>query len=79
MGYFISALPIDHVITVGHYADYIGKGVSLIHNTGKSIVNCNSVDEILNVLDKLELGKSAITAQGIGQVGLRRIIKHLEN
>ena len=79
MGYFISALPIDHVITVGNYADYIGKGVSLIHNTGKSIVNCNSVDEILKALDKIDLGKSAITAQGIGQVGLRRIIKHLEN
>ncbi len=79
MGYFISALPIDHVITVGYYADYIGKGVSLIHNTGKSIVNCNSVDEILKALDKIDLGKSAITAQGIGQVGLRRIIKHLED
>jgi len=79
MGYFISALPIDHVITVGNYADYIGKGVALIQNTGKSIVNCNSVDEILDALDKLELGKSAITAQGIGQVGLRRIIKHLDN
>lgn len=79
MGYFISALPIDHVITVGHYADFIGKGVSLIHNTGKSIVNCKSVDDILKSLDKLDLGKSAITAQGIGQVGLRRILKHLEN
>lgn len=79
MGYFISALPIDYVITVGHYADYIGKGVSLIHNTGKSIVNCNSVDDILKALDKIDLGKSAITVQGIGRVGLRRIIKHLEN
>ena len=79
MGYFISALPIDCVITVGHYADYIGKGVSLIHNTGKSIVNCNSVDDILKALDKIDLGKSAITVQGIGRVGLRRIIKHLEN
>ena len=79
MGYFISALPIDHVITVGHYADYIGKGVSLIQNTGKSIVNCNSVNDILKTLDKLNLGKSAITVQGIGQVGLRRINKHLEN
>jgi UDP-N-acetylmuramoyl-tripeptide--D-alanyl-D-alanine ligase len=79
MGYFISALPIDHVITVGHYADYIGKGVSLIHNTGKSIVNCKSVDEILNALDGLNLNNSAITVQGIGQVGLRRIIKYLEN
>jgi len=79
MGYFISALPIDHVITVGHYAEYIGKGVSLIQNTGKSIVNCNSVDDILKALDKIDLGKSAITVQGIGQVGLRRINKHLEN
>ena len=79
MGYFISALPIDHVITVGNYADYIGQGVSLIQDTGKTNVNCNSVDEILKSLDSLDLCNSAITVQGIGQVGLRRIIKHLEN
>lgn len=78
MGYFISALPIDNVITVGHYADYIGKGVSLIHNTGKSIVNCNNVDDIIKSLDSLKLDKSAITVQGIGQVGLKRIVKHFE-
>jgi UDP-N-acetylmuramoyl-tripeptide--D-alanyl-D-alanine ligase len=77
MGYFISALPIDHVITVGHYAALIGKGVSLIQNTGKTVVNCNSVDDILNALDKLKFDKAAVTAQGIGQVGLRRILKHL--
>lgn len=77
MGYFVSALPIDHVITVGHYADLVGKGVSLIQNTGKTVVNCNSVDDILNALDRLKLNKAAITVQGIGQVGLRRILKHL--
>jgi len=78
MGYFISALPIDCVITVGHYAKYIGQGVSLIRNKDKVIVNCNCVDEILEALDKLEFVKPAITAQGIGQVGVRRIIKHIE-
>ncbi len=78
MGYFISALPIDHVITVGHYAKYIGKGVSLIQNTGKTVSNCNSVNDILKTLDKLKIKKSAITVQGIGQVGLRRIVKHME-
>ncbi|MFC2088020.1 Mur ligase family protein [Calditrichota bacterium] len=77
MGYFISALPIDHVITVGHYAEYIGKGVSLIQNKGKTIASCSSVNDILNALDNLNLSKAAITVQGIGQVGLRRILKHL--
>ncbi len=79
MGYFISALPIDHLITVGHYAQYIGKGVSLIQNTEKKIVNCNSVDDILKALDNINMQTAAITVQGIGKVGLRRILKYFGN
>jgi len=78
MGYFLSALPIDSFITVGHYAEFIGKGISLIKSKDKKVITCSSVDDILKTLDNLITKKSVITVQGIGQVGLRRILKYLE-
>jgi len=78
MGYFLSALPIDCFITVGHYAGFIGKGISLIKSKDKKVIACTSVDDILKTLDDIITKKSVITVQGIGQVGLRRILKFLE-
>jgi UDP-N-acetylmuramoyl-tripeptide--D-alanyl-D-alanine ligase len=77
MGYFLSALPIDCVIPVGYYAQYIGKGMSLIHNKDKEVIPCNTADQILSVLDKILSKTSVISIQGIGQVALRRILNHL--
>ena len=78
MGYFLSALPIDCLITVGNYAEYIGKGVSLIHRKNKIVHNCNSIDEILKTLDSvLTSSKAVITIQGVGQVALKRILNYL--
>ncbi len=79
MGYFLSALPINYFITVGHYAEYIGKGISLIRNKEKTVITCKSVNDILKTLDTIITKKAVITVQGIGQVGLRRLIKFLEN
>ncbi len=78
MGYFLSALPIDCFITVGPYAEFIGKGISLIQHKEKLVVTCNNIDEILKSLDKVITKKAVITVQGIGQVALRRLIKYLE-
>ncbi|MEE9118315.1 MAG: Mur ligase family protein [Calditrichia bacterium] len=77
MGYFLSALPIDCLITVGNYAEYIGRGVSLIKSKEKMVFTCNSINEILKTLDTVLTDKAAITVQGIGQVALRRILKYL--
>jgi len=77
MGYFLSALPIDCLITVGNYAEYIGRGVSLINNKEKMVFTCNSINDILKTLDTVLTDKAAITVQGIGQVALRRILKYL--
>jgi UDP-N-acetylmuramoyl-tripeptide--D-alanyl-D-alanine ligase len=77
MGYFLSALPIDCLITVGNYAEYIGRGFSLIRNKEKSVFNCNSIDQILSTLDQVLTNKAAITVQGIGQVAQRRILNYL--
>jgi UDP-N-acetylmuramoyl-tripeptide--D-alanyl-D-alanine ligase len=78
MGYFLSALPIDCLITVGNYAEYIGRGVSLIKSKEKMVHTCNSINQILKTLDSVLTDKAAITVQGIGQVALRRILKYLE-
>jgi UDP-N-acetylmuramoyl-tripeptide--D-alanyl-D-alanine ligase len=78
MGYFLSALPIDYFITVGHYAEFIGKGISLIQSKEKMVISCTSVDDILNTLEQIITKKSVITVQGIGQVGLRRLLNYLE-
>ena len=78
MGYFLSALPIDCFITVGPYAEFIGKGVSLIQHKEKLVVTCNNIDEILKSLDTVITKKAVITVQGIGQVALRRLIRYLE-
>jgi len=78
MGYFLSALPIDCFITVGPYAEFIGKGISLIQHPEKLVVTCNNIDEILKSLDKVITKKAVITVQGIGQVALHRLVKYLE-
>lgn len=77
MGYFLSALPIDCFITVGNYAEYIGRGISLIRSKDKIVVTCNSIDEILNTLDEVLTGRDVITVQGVGQVALRRLLTYL--
>ena len=77
MGYFLSALPIDCLITVGNYAEYIGRGVSLINNKEKMVFTSNSINDILKTLDTVLTNKAAITVQGIGQVALRRILTYL--
>ena len=77
MGYFLSALPIDCLITVGNYAEYIGRGVSLIKNQGKKVYTCNSINEILSTFDEVLTEKAVITVQGVGQVALRRILNYL--
>ena len=77
MGYFLSALPIDHLITVGEYARYIGKGASLIHSRRKKIHSVNTINEVLSVLDEIIDGKVAISLKGVGTVAVHRIVKYL--
>ncbi|MEJ2544200.1 MAG: Mur ligase family protein, partial [Calditrichaceae bacterium] len=66
MGYFLSALPIDCLITVGEYAQYIGEGASLIHTDDKHICHANNVDEILSIIDENLTGSAAISVKGLG-------------
>ncbi len=49
LGYFISALPIDVVITVGEYARLTGEGIKKINHHSKTIHHCKNVG-VLNDL-----------------------------
>lgn len=79
MGYFLSALPIDHLITVGEYARYIGHGASLIQSRRKRIHSVNTINEVLTILDDILDSKAAISLKGIGTVAVHRIVKYLHN
>ena len=79
MGYFLSALPIDCFITVGYYAEFIGKGISLIRSKEKMVVTCNTIDEILKTLDEVLTSRTVLTIQGVGQVALRRLLTYLND
>ncbi len=78
MGYFISALPINNIITVGEYAKYIAQGTSLIAANQKKIFSVNTTDEVLSILDDHLPPKAVIAAKGVGSVVSHRIIRYLE-
>ncbi|MEJ2052959.1 MAG: Mur ligase family protein [Calditrichaceae bacterium] len=73
MGYFLSALPIDCLITVGEYAKYIGKGANLIKTDKRHIRHANNVDEILAIIDDRLNSTSAISVKGLGSAAVHRI------
>lgn len=78
MGYFLSALPIDCIITVGEYAKFIGQGASLIKTDKRNIRQVNSVDEILAIIDENLKGSTAISIKGLGSAATHRIIKKIK-
>ena len=73
MGYFLSALPIDCLITVGEYAQFIGKGASFIHSDMKHIYHAKNVDEILSIIDKNLTSSAAISVKGLGSAAVHRL------
>ncbi len=75
MGYFISALPISNIITIGEYAKFIAKGASLIKTNHKRIHSVNTIDELLDHLKDQLSDKSVISVKGVGSVAMHRILK----
>jgi len=79
MGYFLSALPIDCLITVGEYAKHIGKGANLIQTDKRHVYHAKNVDEILAILEQNMQGSSAISVKGLGSAAIHRINKKMQN
>ena len=77
MGYFLSALPISHIITVGEYAKFIAKGASLIKASGKTIHSVNTTDEVLHILKEQLPDKAVVGIKGVGSVAAHRISRYL--
>ncbi len=78
MGYFLSALPFDCLITVGQYAAYIAKGARLIQGNNKKIVSVNNVEELLDTVASITDEESIVCVKGIGNVACHRIHKLLD-
>ncbi len=73
MGHFLSALPIDYLITLGHYAEYIAKGASLIKSESKKIISVKNVEELMTTLQKIMIPNMAVSVKGLGNVVFHRV------
>jgi UDP-N-acetylmuramoyl-tripeptide--D-alanyl-D-alanine ligase len=78
MGYFLSALPIDCLITLGHYAQYIANGISLIQTKSRQVISVKNVDELLETLKEVIVPNSVISVKGLGNVVFHRIKTQIE-
>jgi len=52
IGYYISALPIDVVLTVGNDARYVGDGIRQINHNKKVVQHCKVSQEIPALVPK---------------------------
>lgn len=77
MGYFLSALPIKHLITIGEYSKLIAKGASLIRSHNKQIYSVNTIDEMLDILSEILDKKAVLSLKGVGKVATHRVMKYL--
>ncbi len=73
MGHFLAALPFDHLITLGHYARYIGDGARLIPAPDREVIHVEDVNALLKHLQKIVTPQSAIAVKGLGNVVFHRI------
>jgi UDP-N-acetylmuramoyl-tripeptide--D-alanyl-D-alanine ligase len=48
LGFYLSALPIDIVITVGEHAKLVGEGIKKINHNDKRIHHCTKVEKLAN-------------------------------
>ncbi len=79
MGHFLAALPFDHLITLGHYAKYIGDGSRLIPSAQRKVKHVADVNELLGYLGTVLRPGSAIAVKGLGNVAFHRIRSTIEN
>jgi len=78
MGYFLSALPIDCLITLGHYAQFIANGISLIPTKSRQVISVKNVDELLETLKEVVVPNSVISVKGLGNVVFHRVKSQIE-
>ncbi|MBD3226197.1 MAG: hypothetical protein GF313_15830 [Caldithrix sp.] len=78
MGYFLSALPINHIITIGEYAKYISKGAELIRNGDDRVHHARDTNDVIHILNQYIRSGAAVTIKGVGPVSAHRIINYIK-
>ncbi len=73
MGYFLSALQIDYLITLGDYAKYIAQGASLIKTKSKKTIVVKNVNELMTTLEEILSPDMVVSVKGLGNVVFHRI------
>ena len=81
MGYYIAALPIDVVLTVGKHAKYIAKGIKRLNHSRKKVQVCKDsaalekclTDEFLPGSTALFIGSHELALQEVLQQLLQRL------
>jgi len=79
LGHFLSALSIDYLITLGHYAKYIAQGASLIKTKSREVYSVENVTDLIEILKNIIKPNSAVSVKGLGNVVFHRIKSLIEN
>ncbi len=77
LGYYISALPIDTVITVGKDAKLVGDGIRKINHNKKIIRHCETPDSLTEVIGELLSPHTTLLMIGGRSLKLNEKLKQL--
>lgn len=78
MGHFLSALPLDYIITLGDHARFIAQGASLIRSHTKRVIDVKNVNELLALIEEIYCPEMAITVKGLGNVVFSKVKQLIE-
>lgn len=77
MGYYIAALPIDTVITVGKFAKYIARGIKQLNHTKKRIRTCKDVSALQKQLPDELPPQATVLFIGSRDLHIERVLPQL--
>jgi len=76
-GYYLSALPIDTVITYGELAKFVGQGISEINHTNKKLITTQKPQELISVVQDQLSDNSTLLVTGAKKLGMDLILQNL--
>jgi UDP-N-acetylmuramoyl-tripeptide--D-alanyl-D-alanine ligase len=77
IGYYISALPIDTVVTLGNDAALVGEGIRKINHNKKMIEHCNDINALPDLISQLIVPHTTILMIGGRSLNLSQHLKIL--
>lgn len=79
IGYYISALPIDTVVTVGNAAQFIGEGIRQINHNKKMISHCEDTNALPELIYSYLSSHSTVLMMGGKSLNLNHKLEQLVN